>query len=369
VENQTDIIIGPEPLPWHKFPLLPDVWETTGCTSWTLQPALFRSVATPWWGLLEQPRDFHFELACASTSPAPRNYLLGSGDDTTSSSTTTTTRKQAEEEPYACRTKCRLHVLFCRIHTLFWVVPMSPVAVFMPSLVPEGKRVGLLRVRKVQAVMLVLLLFLHSWLCPLDGGGGSMEDHVRARLTALLARYGDEGAILGQILRAMFLTALLPGLWQLSVSFPWRQRGRAKDQDCRLSCRVRTALVRFNDDLVPYSRWSNYPSLPMTDAEIYVRRVLYVSLFPALGLVLTWPIRELMLDRPWSPVPLLLLVLLYTRDSADNLEEWEESQRFRDSGREKRLADASSSSGGDDDHAIGGCERCETDELAIARWV
>ncbi|KAK4207864.1 hypothetical protein QBC37DRAFT_454299 [Rhypophila decipiens] len=318
-ENQTDVLpFGPVRPVYDPYGgrQLPDIFETDSCTSWTLQmPALFPFAGSAFSPGL--PKDLNFELACASTEP-PLKMITGPP--------TNSSRPEMEaEDPY-------LGKMQCRAHTFFWVT----------------------------AVGFLLLLYLHSRLCTNE----SVDDVITARLAALLSGL-SELDIVRQTYRAAGLTLLLPPLWQPIISY---RRSNPPSTICTLRCRLQIAFMRLHDDLmVPMSSWGSWVTIPITDAEIYFQEVLYFYLFPALGVFLTWPVDELMLDTAWSPVPFLFLMLLYNRVSADMIDEWRETQYWRDVGREKRLGDTAQDDGGPG-RTIDYCARCERNNSGLLRW-
>ncbi|KAM7211573.1 hypothetical protein V8F06_013043 [Rhypophila decipiens] len=346
-ENQTDVIpFGPVRPVYDPYGgrRLPDIFETDGCTSWTLQmPALFPFAGSAFSPGL--PKDLNFELACASTDP-PLKMITGPP---------TNSSRPEVEEPY-------LGKMQCRAHTFFWVTVMSHMTlpVLIPALLPGGKRLNLSLARTFQAVGFLLLLYLHSRLCTNE----SVDDVIAARLAALLSGR-SELDIVRQTFRAAVLTLLLPPLWQFIVSY---RRSNPLSTICTLRCRLEIASTRLDNDLmVPFSSRESWLTLPITDADIYFQEVLYVYLFPALGVFLTWPVDELMLDTAWSPVPFLFLMLLYNRVSADMIDEWRETQYWRDVGREKRLGDTAQDDGGPG-RTIDYCGRCERNNSGLLRW-
>ncbi|KAM7204878.1 hypothetical protein V8F33_001467 [Rhypophila sp. PSN 637] len=346
-ENQTDVIpFGPDRPVYDPYGgrRLPDIFEIDGCTSWTLRmPALFPFASTVFSPGL--PKDLNLELACASTEP-PLKMITGPPTNSSSPDV---------EEPY-------LGKMQCRAHTFFWVTVMSHMALpaLFPALLPEGKRLDFSKTRKIQAVCFVLLLYLHSRLCT----DGDIEDVITDRLAALLSGR-SELDIIRQIFRAAALTLLLPPLSQLIVSY---RRSNPPSTICTLRCRLQIAFRRFHDELiVPFSSMESWLTIPITDAKIYFQEVLYVNLFPALGVFLTWPVDELMLDTAWSPAPFLFLMLLYNRVSAETLDDWRFAQTWRDVGREKRLADTVQDDGGPG-RTIDYCDRCERNNSGLLIW-
>ncbi|KAK5652626.1 hypothetical protein OQA88_10219 [Cercophora sp. LCS_1] len=332
VSNQTDVILHPKLAHWNDV-RRPDIWQSEGCTSWTLQmPAAFGFLGSSL-PPLERVTDFQFELACASTGLVKQEYSIAGGSFNTT------------EDPYLSRAQCR-------VHSMFWTTWMGLITApaLVPSLIPEGKKLDLYKARKIQAIQFVFLLYLHVRFCT----SSDAENSLNARLGSLLSRY-DESGILRQIFRAGVLTFLLPSLWQFAVAF---RNSRPLTRHCKLGYHFWSAVARFENELVA-GPWS---FLPTTPTEIYVRKVLYVSMFPFLGMFLTWPVDELMLNGPWSPVPFAFLALLYNRDSGDAIDELEYWQWWGESAQGKRLSDGP----GDNGVRALGCERCDEDRLVLA---
>ncbi len=304
------------------------------CTSWTLESHFGFSPGRD--GSLGiafgRPMGLGFELVCASTDPTKKITLWNEG-------------------PFKDDSMPRLTRGQCRTHSSFWIMLMGSITAqaLIPALCPPGKSINFGKGRTVQLVGFCLLMFLHFKLCT----RGSADDHFTARVTEILARYHNEEDIIRDIVQAVLFRMLLPILWQF-ISLTVRPKPTAtggSTHNCRLVCRVRNAFVEL-----PYRP---------REAELVLRKAFYISAFPILGMFLTWPAEELLLDRRWSPVPFLFLALISTREDAETLEMLRFEVWLRKLGQEKRLQDEYTGT----KNEIGCCVDCVGDRYSIVRWV
>jgi hypothetical protein len=251
--------------------------------------------------LIETPQLPSFQLACSSTDHRPEQALSDNAK----------------------------HLLYlpqglCRVHSLFGImfVGLQTLPALIPGFVPDGRRLSFRYARRVQSFQLLLLILLHSLLYIVNS-----RDTLATPVTKSWYQYmyGQAG-IISRALKAESLKFLLPPSWEVVVSF---RRLSARRKSCRLLCHLRNS-----------NKVTTYPagvSDDMTNSLLFIRNCCFIFLFPVLGHLITWPVKEMMLDWRWSPIPYLFLAVVAGGETADKIEQWGRDQQWAKAVREKML--------------------------------
>lgn len=214
----------------------------------------------------------------------------------------------------------------CRAHSTFWItimiiVMISKVLKTEPLLswrksrgphrslaIPSDRKKRIQAARRedlsirvarlLQWLLLALLIILDDSLCA-NGRQSATE-----RISLILSKYKKE-AVFIRISLILFVRPILSSLWEILRLRLW-------------------PLLRFGSRTIGI-QFRYFPVSP-SDAEILIRKIIHLSTIPTLGFLLTWPDDELWLESPLTPVPFLLLAILYSPSDSDEFKDWQISK-------------------------------------------
>jgi hypothetical protein len=97
-----------------------------------------------------------------------------------------------------------------------------------------------------------------------------------------------------------------------------------------------------------------------------LEKACFILPFPFLGILLTWPVEELMLvlNSRRTPIPLLVVVMVTGVGTADKIEQWNYEKWWAKRSQENRLKDALQ----EDVAGALACVHCEPEQFTLAPW-